>query len=399
MFALAVAAGCDGPATPAAPKDDPTLIKIVSSLPRTGSANAQTGTIVNGIRMALEEAGWKVGSWRIEYEDWDDASPQSGRWDGAIEAANADKAIKDPNVMVYIGTYNSGAAKISMPKLNRASLAMISPANTWPGLTKPGTGEKNEPVVYRPSGTINFFRVVPADDIQGAVGAAWAKKLGAAGVFILHDRELYGKGIADIFRKNAEKIGLKELGYEGIDVKAANYRSLASKIKALEPDLVYFGGTTQSNGGQLAKDLRNAGMKGKFMGPDGCVENVFIESAGAENVNETTYATFGGLPAEKLEGRGAEFYKKYKEKYKAEPEVYAVYGYECALVAIDAIKRAGRKDRAAIVKAFSETKDFDGALGKWSFDENGDTTMRTMSGQVVRGGKWEFVEVLGGDAP
>ncbi len=379
-----------------APKDDPSIIKIVSSLPRTGSANAQTGTIVNGIRMAVDEAGGKVGPWRIVYEDWDDASPQRGNWDPAVEAANADKAIKDPNVMVYMGTYNSGAAKISIPKLNQASVIMLSPANTYPGLTKPGTGEANEPAVYRPTGKINYFRVVPADDIQGAVAAEWAKKMGAKSVFVLHDRELYGKGIADIFKARAETIGLKVAGYEGIDVKAPNYKSLASKINGTTPDLVYFGGTTQSNGGQLAKDLRGAGYKGKVMVPDGCVENAFIASAGAENVNETVFATFGGLPASKLTGKGAEFYKKYKETYKSEPEVYAVYGYEAMNVALDAIKRAGKKDRAAILAAVGATKDFDGALGKWSFDPNGDTTIKTMSGQVVRNGKWEFVEVLGG---
>lgn len=377
------------------PKDDPTIVKIVSSLPRTGSANAQTGTIVNGIRMAIDEAGGKIGSWSIVYEDWDDASPQRGNWDPAVEAANADKAVKDPNVVVYIGTYNSGAAKISIPKLNQASIAMISPANTYPGLTKPGTGEPNEPAVYRPSGKKNFFRVVPADDIQGTVAADWTKKMGARSVFVLHDRELYGKGIADIFKAQAEKIGLKVLGYEGIDVKAPNYKSLAAKIGGLGPDLVYFGGTTQSNGGQLCKDLRSAGYKGKMMVPDGCVENAFISSAGAENANNTVYATFGGLPAAQLTGKGAEFYKAYKAKYQTEPEVYAVYGYEAARAAIDAVRRAGKKDRAAILAAMADTKDFDGALGKWSFDENGDTTNRTMSGQVAKDGQWAFVEVLG----
>lgn len=389
IVGLAACGGAD------APKDDPGVIKIVSSLPRTGSANAQTGTIVNGIRMAIEEVGGKVGSWSIVYEDWDDASPQRGNWDPAVEAANADKAVKDPNVMVYIGTFNSGAAKISIPKLNQASLAMISPANTYPGLTKPGTGEPNEPAVYRPTGKINFFRVVPADDIQGTVAAQWGKKMGAKSVFVLHDRELYGKGIADIFKGHAEKIGLKVLGYEGIDVKAPNYKSLAAKIAGENPDLVYFGGTTQSNGGQLCKDLRGAGYKGPMMVPDGCVENAFIESAGPQNANDSVFATFGGLPAPQLKGKGAEFYKAYKARFNAEPEVYAVYGYECGRAALDAIRRAGKKDRAAILAAMAATKDFDGALGKWSFDENGDTTSKTMSGQVAKDGRWAFVEVLG----
>jgi branched-chain amino acid transport system substrate-binding protein len=371
------------------------VIKIVSSLPRTGSANAQTGTIVNGIRMAIDEVGGKVGEFTIEYEDWDDASPQRGDWDPAVEAGNADKAIKDPNLMVYIGTFNSGAAKISIPKLNEAGLVMISPANTYPGLTKPGLGEANEPDVYRPSGKVNYFRVVPADDLQGPVGADWSKKMGAKSVFVLHDRGLYGKGLGDLFKARAESIGLEVKGYEGIDVKAANYKSLATKIVGLNPDVVYFGGTTQSNGGQVAKDIRAAGYKGKLMVPDGCFEQAFIDSAGAANLNDVTFVTFGGVPAKELKGKGADFYAKYKEKFNGEPEVYAVYGYETAKVALDAIRQAGKKDRAAILAAVSAIKDFDGALGKWSFDANGDTTMKTMSGNAIKNGEFEFVEILG----
>lgn len=372
---------------------DPGTIKIVSSLPRTGSANAQTGSIVNGIQMAIEEVGGVVGGFKLAYEDWDDASPQRGNWDPAVEAANADRAINDPDVMVYIGTYNSGAAKISIPKLNKASLAMISPANTYPGLTKPGKGEPNEPDIYRPAGHINFFRVVPADDLQGAVGAEWAKRMGVTAVFVLHDRELYGKGIADIFKSRGENIGLQVKGYEGIDVRAANYKALATKIKAENVDLVYFGGTTQSNGGQLTKDLRASGFEGKIMVPDGCVETAFIESAGAENLRET-YATFGGLPPDKLTGKGAEFAKRYRQRFNIEPEAYAVYGYECAKTAIEALRRCGKKDRRAILEAIAATKDFDGALGVWSFDENGDTSLSTMSGFIVKDGGFQFVEAL-----
>jgi branched-chain amino acid transport system substrate-binding protein len=343
--------------------------------------------------MALEEVGGEVAGFKLAYEDWDDASPQRGNWDPAVEAANADRAINDPDVMVYIGTYNSGAAKISIPKLNKVHLAMISPANTYPGLTKPGKGEPNEPEIYRPTGQINYFRVVPADDLQGAVGAEWAKRMGVAATFVLHDRELYGKGIADIFMSRAGAIGIQVKGYEGIDVRASNYKALATKIKAENVDLVYFGGTTQSNGGQLTKDLRAAGFAGKIMVPDGCVETAFIESAGLENLSEA-YATFGGLPADKLTGKGAEFAARYRQRFQNEPEAYAVYGYESAKVAIEAIRRAGKKDRKAILDAIASTRDFDGALGVWSFDGNGDTSLSTMSGLVVRDGKFDYVETL-----
>jgi len=371
------------------------VVKIVSSLPRTGSANAQTTTIVNGIRMAIDEVGGKVGPFTIAYEDWDDASAKKGDWDPEVEAANADKAVKDSDVLFYIGTFNSGAAKISMPVLNRAGLVMISPANTAPGLTKPGMGEPNEPAVYRPSGKVSYFRVVPADDIQGKVAAEWMKQLGGASVYVLDDRGVYGKGIADVFNATAEQIGIKVLGREGIDPKAQEYKSLMTKIKSKNPDFIYFGGTTQTNAGQIIKDMVASGLRSKIMVPDGCFEDALIASAGAENVNERAYFTFGGLPPEKLTGKGAEFVAKYKQRYGAMPQAYAVYGYACAQVALEALKSAGKKDRELVREATAKVKSSDGVLGTWEFDANGDTTAKMMSGNVVKNGKFEFSTVLG----
>ncbi|MSQ90004.1 MAG: branched-chain amino acid ABC transporter substrate-binding protein [Phycisphaerales bacterium] len=370
-------------------------LHLVSSLPRTGSANAQTSTMVNGIKLAIEEVNGQIDGWTITYQDLDDASPQRGNWDPTVEAQNANAAAKDRSCVGYIGTFNSGAAKVAMPILNRAGLVMVSPANTYPGLTKPGTGEANEPMVYRPTGKINYFRVVPADDLQGTQAANWAKSLGAKKVFILNDRELYGKGIADVFQKRAKEIGMEVVGFEGTDAKASNYRPLVTKIKAVGPDLVYFGGTTQSNAGQIAKDLRAGGYEGLYMVPDGCFEQAFIEAAGDSNLNDKTYITFGGLPAEKLTGRGATFREAYHKRYGSDPEAYAAYGYEAARVLLDAIARAKTKDRAGVLAAVAETVDFDGVLGKWSFDANGDTSSKVMSGQTVKNGKFEFVKVLG----
>src|SRR5204863_59288 len=107
----------------------------------------------------------------LEVVNLDDASPQTGKWDGAVEAENANKAVGDPLAIVYIGTYNSGAAKVSIPITNRAHMAQVTPANTYPGLTKKRGAAPGEPEIYRPGGFVNYFRPIPADDIQGAVGA------------------------------------------------------------------------------------------------------------------------------------------------------------------------------------------------------------------------------------
>lgn len=234
---------------------DPAVIKIFSSMPRTGSAKAQTDTIVNGVRMAFEEADWRAGPFRIEFTDLDDATAAAGQWTQEAETANAVRAARDPDVMVYIGNYNSGAAKISIPILNKAGVLMISPANTAPGLTKPGQLDPREPEIYRPSGNINFTRVVPTDDLQGPLGASWAADLGVRRAYVLDDNEVYGKGIAMFFKETAEDLGIEVFGPESIDVKAQEFKSLMTKIKSYKPDLVYFGGTTQSKGGQIAKDM------------------------------------------------------------------------------------------------------------------------------------------------
>jgi len=375
---------------------DPKVIKIVSSLPRTGSAKAQTDTIVNGIKIALGEADYQAGEFDIVYADWDDATAGAGQWTAEAETANANRAVRDPDVMVYLGTYNSGAAKISMPILNKADLLMLSPASTWPGLTKADKGDPGEPAIYRPTGKVNFARVVPTDDLQGPLGAQWAKELGVKRVYVLDDNEVYGKGIATLFIEACQDRGIEVIGHESIDSKAQEFKPLMATIKGVKPDLIYFGGTTQSKGGQIAKDMVAAGLDCKLMVPDACYEEAFIHSAGADNVNDRCYVTFGGLPPDKLVGPGKAFVDKYLAQYGNMPEGYAIYGYEAAKVALEAISLAGVKDRDAIREACLAIKDFNrGALGTWSFDANGDTTLTTISGSTIRNGRFEFVKILG----
>lgn len=366
-------------------------ITLVSSLPRTGSANLDSTSIANGIQLAISEVNGVVAGMPIRYEDWDDASPERGAWDPMIEVANANKAVRDSSVMVFIGPLNSGAAKVSMPILNKAGLAQITPGSSWPGLTKEGLGTPGEPHVYRPSGRITFFRLVPADDLQAPAAAEWAKELGKDRIFVIHDRELYGKGIAEIFAQSAKRRGLEIVGFEGIDPKASNYKPLANKIRATRPSLIYFGGTTQTNAGQVVKDVRSIGIDTPFMFPSGCYQKALISAAGAENLNDRAYLTFSGLLPQHLKGRGRDFYAEYKTRFGTEPEGWAVYGYEAARVALKAIGRVGRRDRAAILAAIRETKDYEGALGTWSFDENGDSTLRTLTKIVVRDGAFEYL--------
>ena len=259
-------------------------------------------------------------------------------------------------------------------------------------MTKPGLGEAGEPEIYYPTVQRNFARVVPADDLQGSAAAWWAQKLGVKKVYILDDKELYGKGIASVFEKECLKKGIVVLGHDGIDTKAPDFRAVMNKIKGTAPDLVYFGGITQNGAGKLVKDMKDVGLVAKFMGPDGIKETAFINAAGP--ASEGVLITLGGVPPEKLTGKAKAWYDRYTKKYGSPPEAYAIYGYEAAKVAADAIRRAGQKDRQAIRDALFATQNFDGVLGRWSFDPHGDTTLTTMSGYVIKGGAFRFVEFL-----
>jgi branched-chain amino acid transport system substrate-binding protein len=369
-------------------------IAIVSSLPRVGSSKEQSDTIVNAIKQRLEEAQNQAcgGTFSIEYRDWDDGAAEGGS-DPDAESSNAKKAAADADVMVYIGTFNSSVAPLSIPILNAVDLVMISPANTYPGLTTSAGAKPGEPDKYYPTGKRNYTRVIPNDNLQGAAGAKWAQELGAKTVFILDDAQLYGKGIADIFEAKAKELGLQVLGHMTIDGAAADYDSLAAKIIDLKPDMVYFGGALNPNVAHFWKVIRGAGYKGKMMGPDSFMGDTFLEAASVD-VAEGTYVTISGLPFDQLIGKGADWYKNYKAKFKAEPASYAIYGYEAANVALAAIDQVCEKNRARIRDAIFATKDFNGALGTWSFDKNGDTTLLDISGYQVRNGKFEFVQAI-----
>ena len=183
-----------------------------------------------------------------------------------------------------------------------------------------------------------------------------------------------------------------------MNLKQPTFKTTMQDIGKMNPDLVYFGGTSQSGAPQVVKEMVGVGLAGKckLMVPDGCFEDAFVTGAGVENFGKLDcYVTFGGMPSNQLTGKGKDFYEKYKQKFGNEPEAYAVYGYEAAKVALLAIEKAGKKDRAAILKAALEIRNFEGATGTWSFDENGDTTLTTMSGSKIDGkGIPQFVKPL-----
>jgi branched-chain amino acid transport system substrate-binding protein len=277
---------------------------------------------------------------------------------------------------------------------------MISPANTYTGLTKP-TPDESEPDKYYPTGERNYARVIVTDVQQGQAGASFMSDEGVKTVFILDDRETYGKGVADEFQTAAEDLGIQVIGREGIDGSAPNYRSLMNKIAAANPDAIYFGGIIENNAAQLVKDKVGAGMSNQevtFVGPDGIFVDTLITQGGA--AVEGIYVSFGGIPPEKLGSAGQAFIDKYEQNYDDAVQPYTAYAYEAANVMLDAIERASKDaggdvpDRKAVVEQVFATQDYDGVLGTWSFDNDGDTTLTKLSIQEVEDGEFRLNRIL-----
>jgi branched-chain amino acid transport system substrate-binding protein len=370
-------------------------LTIYSSLPLQGDSRPQSVSVVNGEKLALEKAGNKVGNYNITYKSLDDATAAAGKWEPGATSGDARKAAQDKSTIAYLGEFNSGATAISLPILNEAGILQVSPSNTAVGLTRSQGADKGEPDKYYPSGKRTYGRVVPADHIQAAAQVTYQKDNGCKKLFVLNDKEVYGKGISDQVVPLAKAQGMTVLGNQGIDPKAANYRALAGTIKGAGADCIFFGGITQNNAVQLWKDLNAALPSAKLFGPDGVAESAFSEKIGSKAEKET-FITNPTLDPKLYPQSGQDFFKEYKAKYGADPEPYAIYGYEAMSVVLQAIKDAGDKgsDRQAVIDAFYKIKDRESVLGKYSIDENGDTTLSDYGGNRIEGGKLTFDKVI-----
>jgi len=371
-------------------------INLYSSWPMTGASVQLGGDSAAAVEFAVEIWGAAAGGYAITYTPLDDGlAANNGSWDAAKEAENATRVVNDEDAVVYIATYNSGAAEVSIPITNEAGLAQISPANTAVPLTKdnPANPEGYPDVLY-PSGTRNYFRVVPADDLQGGASANFAyTALESRNAYVLHDNQTYGKGIASVFQETFEGLGGTVVGFEAFNPDAPEYQALVTKIANAGPDLVYLGAIVNLNASKLLQDLRDVlpADEVDFLGPDGLVNQAFIDGAG--DAAEGAYITFGGMPANQLQGTGAVWYEQFKARLGHEPDAYSTYSFECAVAALQAIEQVG-KDRAGVIEALAGIKDFRGLIGDWSFTETGDTTATTISLNKVIDGQITFQEVI-----
>ena len=350
---------------------------------------------MNGVKLALEQAGGKAGDITVQYESLDDSTAQAGSWTPEATTSNARKAAQDEATAVYIGEFNSGASAVSIPILNEAGVPQISPANTAVGLTSDEPGaDAGEPDKYYPTGQRNYVRIVPKDTIQAAALVTLMKEDGCTKVQLTNDKEVYGAGLARNIEIAAEEQGLELIGNDAIDKNAANYRSLAQKAKGAGADCFVYSGITANNAVQLYKDFEAALPDAKLYGPDGVAESGFAdpkEGGIPANVASKLKVSVATLSPDEYPPEGQEFFTQFEKKYgEPNPDPYSIYGYEAMRLALDAIERSGSGNKEDIVPALFETKDRPSVLGTYSIDENGDTTLTDYGIYKIEGGELTF---------
>jgi branched-chain amino acid transport system substrate-binding protein len=345
---------------------------VASDLPLQGAIRHQTIQINRAVIWALQDQGWKAGQYKIGYQSCDDSTAQTGGWDTGKCATNAHLYASNRSVIGVVGTFNSGCAKIIIPILNRANpgpVAMVSPANTSPGITTTGPGaDPGEPNKYYPRGIRNYARVVANDQYQGPADAMFTKSLGVKKVYVLNDKQTYGYGVALTYSNAAKKLGMKVVGFQGWDAKQSSYEALANAIKKSGATAVFLGGIACNNGQKLMQDIKSVNPKIQLQMPDG-----FSDPNANGSVGNGAYISVAGQPPKSLTGKGATFVKQFGKSIGETPNPYAAYGAEAMEVLLKAVAKSGG-NRADVAKSLYGLSITNGILGSFTINSQGDTS-------------------------
>jgi branched-chain amino acid transport system substrate-binding protein len=330
-------------------------IKIATQSPLSGGQAALGEGIKLGTQLALEKLKGPVEKlgFKVELVPFDDqAKPDVG-------VANAANIIADKEILAVVGHLNSGVAIPSSEKYKEAQLPMISPANTNPTVT-----DRNY---------LNITRVCGRDDVQGVVGATFAKDtLKVKSAYVVHDKTAYGQGVAEFFKADAEKKGIKILGFEGTEEKS-NFDPILTPLKAKNPDVIYFGGI-YDQAAPFFKQAVEKGIKAKLMGPDGMDSSDLTKIAGKAVVGMHYTSVAGPVT---VYPQAKAFAKEYKDKFKKDPEPFAAQAYDSTAIVLKALEAAIKANggkvpsREQLAVAIRKTK-HTGITGTIEFDEKGD---------------------------
>lgn len=367
-----------------------TVVKIGLISPLSGDLSALGVGIKNGADLAIKQANeeGRLEGFKLELAAEDDTG--AGTTVGAQVAA---KLVADPAVVAVIGTLNSSIAQAVQPILDKASITMVSPANTNPTLTQ-GDDPDAKKRPYK-----SYFRVSTTDAIQGPFAANYASTdLKAKTVTLIHDKKTYGQGLVEAFKAQFVKNGGKVAGTETVNPDDKDFGGVISKVKRLKSDLIYYGGEYPA-ASLLTAQAKQQGLKTPIMGGDGIYSGEYFKTAGTAALGDL--ATSVGAPVDQLES-ARDFVAAYEAGgYKDPYEAYGAYAFDAANVIIEGLttvlegkEKIDESVRPDLIAAVQGVK-ISGVTGDVSFDEYGDTTTKVLT--VYKVAKPAECEKAGGE--
>jgi branched-chain amino acid transport system substrate-binding protein len=358
--------------TPLFAKDEDVVLGLVA--PLTGDQSFIGIGMRQGAMLAIEDANIKgpiFGTSKVTLQAEDDQHNPTQ----AVLAAN--KLIADPDVLAVVGHFNSSCTKAASAIYHEARLTQATPASTNPEISKQGFD--------------TFFRMCATDDVQAPAAATFAKiDLGVSQISIIDDQTTYGRGLATEFEKKFKELGGTILGHDGITQGDKDFMSLLTKVKSKKPEYIFFGGIYPELA-LLLKQAKKVGLKATWIGGDGIYDATLIQLASPE-IAEGTYATMLGVDPHSLPA-AQDFVTRYEARFGALGS-YSAYGYDTAAILIEAMRRAGKKDREAVLAEMKKMKDYPGILGIVNFDANGDAVGRSVGVFKVEKGKFVFIKEM-----
>ncbi len=352
--------------------------------PLSGSLSALGLGMRNSAKLAVDQANQKctVKGYKLALQAEDDQATAQ------VAGQAATKLSSDPNVVGVVGTLNSSTSQTVQPILAAKNIVQISPANTNPTLTL-GANAATAPA--RPYKT--YFRVATTDLIQGPFGAQYlVNKAGKKNIAVIDDGKTYGAGLADQAAAEITKLGGKVVAREKVGEKDTDFSGVISKIRALNPDAVYYGGEYPA-AGPLSAQLAGGGLSVPLMGGDALQAKEYISLGGREG----DLVTSVGAPATSLPS-AAQFITDYKAaNYSEDYNTYGVLTFDATNVIIAGLATTigtatfDDSKRQGLIDAVQATK-YSGASGDVAFDEFGDTTNKLLTVYAVKAGDFSVIE-------
>jgi branched-chain amino acid transport system substrate-binding protein len=360
---------------------------VVSDFPLRGVGQHTTKLMVDAIQVVMRRRGFRAGDLRVGYQSCNDTVGDDA-YDALLCRQNARAYVEAKDVLGIIGPWNSGCAAGQIPIVSRRGdagpLAMISPSNTWSGLTRTVSGEPSGEAFYT-DGVRSYFRVVTHDQAQGIAAAQLARRLGAARIVVLHQKlaDSYVSGLTAPFVKSARGLGLEVR--QLLWPKSQSYRRLAGSVASARPDAVFLAGLPQGNGKALIQDIRRAlGPKIPLIAPDSFAANDIVRALG--DAGEGMYVTEPGIPTDKLPPGGKRFLRGFGQTGDELSLNWVPETAQATEVLLDAIARSDGT-RMSVVRELFATKVRNGLLGTFSFDRFGDIVPAPVAIYRVRNGR------------